>query len=226
MIVELVDLKKLKIPINKDQPVCCYSQAKQDLFVVAMTNGISNGTWLEIGCYLPEFINNTYMLEKDFEWSGYSIDIDSRLEQTWKITRPLASFIGTDALTLDWQILPSSFDYVQIDIDPVENNLKMLEIILDKIKFKTLTFEHDYFSATKEAIYVREQSRKLLIAAGYEMIANDVTILPSDGRPSNDNPMWFEDWWVDPQAIDQTVIQTYKNITQDIKPKYWDQILL
>jgi hypothetical protein len=226
MIVETVDLSKLKIPVDKDQPVCCYSQAKQDLFVVAMTNGMTNGSWLEIGCYLPEFINNTYMLEKEFGWSGYSIDIDTNLEQQWKTTRPAASFIGANALTMDWKTLPVLFDYVQIDIDPVESNLEILKIIIDQIKFKTLTFEHDYFSDTNEASYVREQSRKLLVSAGYEMIANDVTILPNDGRPSNNNPMWFEDWWANPQLISQTIIQTYKNITQNIKPKYWHQILL
>lgn len=52
------------------------SQAGQDLFVVAMTQGIQNGTWLEIGCGKPIGSNNTYLLEKRLGWSGISIDIN------------------------------------------------------------------------------------------------------------------------------------------------------
>ena len=222
----MVDLKRLKIPIDKDQPVCCYGQAKQDLFVVAITQGQSNGTWLEIGCYLPEFINNTCLLEKDFGWSGYSIDLDQKLESTWKMSRPLSTFIGRSVFDLDWSTMPTYFDYVQVDIDPVEHNLAVLEILLQKIQFKILTFEHDFFSGSAESQQVRTQSRKLLESAGYELVANDVTILPTDGRPANSNPMWFEDWWVDPGMINHTTIQAYKNVDQELQPKYWHTILL
>ena len=226
MIPEMVDLKRLRIPVEKDQPICCYSQAKQDLFVVAVTHGQSHGTWLEIGCYLPEFINNTCMLEKDFGWSGYSIDIDHRLESQWKVSRPLSTFIGGSVFDIDWDTMPKYFDYVQVDIDPVEHNLTILEILLEKIKFKILTFEHDFFTGSVESQQVRTHSRKLLQSAGYQLVASDVTILPTDGRPTNSNPMWFEDWWVDPSMIDSTTIQAYKNVDQTLQPKYWQTILL
>ena len=226
MIVELVDPKKLRIPIEKDQPVCCRSQAKQDLFVVAMTHGMRHGTWLEIGCYLPDFINNTFMLEKDFAWSGYSVDINTDLETAWTESRPNAKFIGSDALNLDWDSMPCFFDYVQIDIDPVQNNLTMLSIVLEQVSFKCLTFEHDFFSGTLESAQARNESRNMLQSAGYQLIANDVTILPNDGRPANLNPMWFEDWWVNPALIDQHTINTYKNVSEHLESKYWHHILL
>jgi hypothetical protein len=50
------------------------SQAGQDLFVVAMTRGKINGSWLELGCGHPIGSNNTYLLEKRLGWSGVSID--------------------------------------------------------------------------------------------------------------------------------------------------------
>ena len=104
--------------------------------------------------------------------------------------------------------------------------LTILEILLEKIKFKILTFEHDFFTGSVESQQVRTHSRKLLQSAGYQLVASDVTILPTDGRPTNSNPMWFEDWWVDPSMIDSTTIQAYKNVDQTLQPKYWQTILL
>jgi hypothetical protein len=51
------------------------SQAGQDLFVIAMTQGKINGSFLEIGGHHPFEISNTYVLEKMFDWHGWSIDI-------------------------------------------------------------------------------------------------------------------------------------------------------
>jgi hypothetical protein len=50
------------------------SQAGQDLFVIAMLQGRRQGTWLEFGAGHPMRSNNTYLLEKRFEWSGISLD--------------------------------------------------------------------------------------------------------------------------------------------------------
>jgi hypothetical protein len=51
------------------------SQAGQDLFVIAMTQGKNGGTFLEIGANHCKDQSNTYLLEKVFNWSGTSIDI-------------------------------------------------------------------------------------------------------------------------------------------------------
>jgi len=50
------------------------SQAGQDLFVVAMLSGQRRGTFLEIGTGHFRENNNTFLLEKEFEWTGISID--------------------------------------------------------------------------------------------------------------------------------------------------------
>lgn len=205
--------------------VLCYSQAKQDLFVAAMHQGKQNGTWLEIGCYQPEFINNTMMLEKYFGWKGVSIDKGIGLTEHWKNKRPNSDFRNLDVFELDWNTVPNFFDYVQIDIDPVEHNLQILETLLENRKFATLTFEHDFFSGSEQSSLVREKSRNLLSQYGFEMIANDVTILPDDGRSCNNNPMWFEDWWAHPDFIDNSIIDLYKFVTTDLEPKYWNHIL-
>ena len=71
----IIDLKNLKLPIYGLDPVPIYGTDCQDLFVIAMTQGKKNGTYLEIGCGWPSGGGtNTYALEKTFGWSGVSID--------------------------------------------------------------------------------------------------------------------------------------------------------
>lgn len=53
------------------------SQAGQDLFVVAMTQGKIQGKWLEIGAGDAVWTNNTWLLEHRFHWHGDSLDITS-----------------------------------------------------------------------------------------------------------------------------------------------------
>lgn len=91
------------------------SQAGQDLFVVAMTQGKTQGTWLELGCGHPLGSNNTYLLEKRLDWSGVSIDtqdmghdIITPFEEYWHgfyrgIRRP------------DWPEQPIPFDQLPKD---------------------------------------------------------------------------------------------------------------
>lgn len=69
-------------------------QAGQDLFVIAMTQGRRNGTWLELGAWRPLDGSNTYLLETRYQWSGISVDIDdhsvgmiSQFEKIWADAR-------------------------------------------------------------------------------------------------------------------------------------------
>ena len=68
--------------LKKDIPGFCLdewitqtpSQFYQDVFVLAMLQGKTNGTFLDIGAGHPYFMSNTYLLEKQFNWSGICID--------------------------------------------------------------------------------------------------------------------------------------------------------
>jgi len=53
------------------------SQAGQDLFVLAMTGFKRHGRYLEIGCGHPKDNSNTWLLEKFFDWNGFSVDIQN-----------------------------------------------------------------------------------------------------------------------------------------------------
>jgi len=54
-----------------------YSQRNQDRFVVDVLKSKTNGTFLDFGCRCPFEGNNTYLLEKNYGFSGLSFDIDS-----------------------------------------------------------------------------------------------------------------------------------------------------
>ena len=50
-----------------------YSQAMQDMFVLTMLDGKKNGVYVEVGGDQPKVINNSYLLETEFGWSGVVI---------------------------------------------------------------------------------------------------------------------------------------------------------
>jgi len=53
-----------------------YSQTLQDIFVLSMLDGKEDGTYIEIGSAGPFLGNNTALLETQFNWKGFSLDID------------------------------------------------------------------------------------------------------------------------------------------------------
>lgn len=192
-----------------------HSQAWQDLFVLTMLDGISNGTYLEVGANVASFHNNTWLLQRTFGWKGVSIEYDPACFQTWLRERPQADFVLADALALDYhQALPRWFgeeckriDYLQLDIDPSFNTLQVLKRLpLDTHRFSVITFETDAYSQDLRA---RDQSREILTRHGYQLVARDLCVMYAMVSP---NPIPFEDWWVDPQVVSQDKIQLLQTL--------------
>lgn len=80
-------MKKFKGYINHVSPTTLKSnsQAGQDLFVIAMLQGKQKGTFLEIGSGTLQDNNNTFLLEKDFLFSGTTIDtVDWHSHEIWQ----------------------------------------------------------------------------------------------------------------------------------------------
>lgn len=152
-----------------------YSQSKQDEWVLSK---IPKGTYIEIGASHPVNINNTYALEQA-GWYGISIDIDNQCEQLWKQLRKNPLLI-IDALTYKFN---GSVDYLQLDIEPPQQTLQCLKYVLQSdFRFKLLTFEHDHYTGKG----CRNESRDLLIAAGYTLDTADVQCEFGS----------YEDWWI------------------------------
>ena len=263
------------------------SQAGQELFVIAMTQGLAGGTWLEIGCGDPIRSNNTYLLEKRLGWHGISIDtalmdgdmvtpfeeywsgfyrtirrpdwpeeilspqhipdptlledipdyrnflqrqitdIDSisKDQRCWATARPGTTFYQADAMAFDYRTVPDRCDYLQIDIHPSTNNLNLLEQILPDHRFGVITFEHDAWDHTQESARARSHSRQVLERHGYELVISDVTVPFGHGNGIGEEPINFEDWWIDPDVIPETVWSVYQDLDASGRAKYYFDLL-
>lgn len=181
-----------------------FSQAFQDLFVLKMLGGKKHGTYLEIGANHPTFHSNTFLLHSIFDWEGISIEFDSKCFVDWPHLRPKSNFLISDALIIDYKKalnfwFPNSnrrVDYLQLDIDPSINTLTVLKRLpLDDFRFTVITFETDAYTGDLRA---RDESRKLLNSYGYRLLGPDVSVVFKD---ISQNPIAFEDWWIDPLEI-------------------------
>jgi hypothetical protein len=209
-----------------------YSQAFQDIFVLSILDGLKKGRYLEIGANHPVSINNTYLLHKQYGWSGISIEVDQTHLSEWRKERSKSKLIVADALTINYRDAfakwfkvahaPSflarwfrsennattddkRIDYLQLDIDPSINTLGALRALpLDLYRFSVITFETDAYIGDLRA---RDESRDILSKNGYELIAADVSVL---NPPVSSDPIPFEDWWVDPLIVSQEKIQTFR----------------
>jgi hypothetical protein len=164
-------------------------QALQDKFVLNMLKYKCNGFFLEIGSNNPREINNTYLLEKEYNWKGIMIDYDTTYLESYTLERPNSSYVINDATSIDYVDLlsmnkcPRNADYLQIDLEPGNGStLKTLEIldktIFDNYTFATVTFEHDIYigNSDNKSIFheTRNKSRLIFEKRGYIRVLSDI----------------------------------------------------
>jgi hypothetical protein len=193
---------------NSDKIKENYSQCYQDMFVLTMHNGKREGRFIEIGCDDAYFNSNTALLEKEFGWTGVSIDINEDKIKKFKEKRSSYA-IAIDALKIDFKTLltENTYDYLQIDCEPAMTSFQVLKRIpLDRCKFAVITFEHDNYCDFDKSI--KEKSRRYLESYGYKMVVNNI----SEDRYSD-----FEDWWIHPDLVDNNIVEKMICISDDIK---------
>jgi hypothetical protein len=182
---------------------------------------MQNGYFLEIGSNDPINTNNSYLLEKHFNWKGIMVEYDKNFATSYKVHRPNSIHILGDARSvsyrevLDSNHFPSDMQYLQIDLDV--NNKSTLDTLLlldntvfDKYKFATVTFEHDIY--TGNFFDTRAISREIFAKRGYILVFPDVSVF-------FENKYWeFEDWYVHPDLVSQDIIekiQTNKSLKSE-----------
>lgn len=196
---------------NVDKLETNYSQLQQDLFVLSILDGKQNGIFVDIGAHHPIAVNNTYLLETVFNWTGISIELDSQLAQLFNQTRNTPC-ICADATRLDYIDLlmnfniPNQIDYLTVDIEPPDNTFLCLKSIIEiGLRPTVITFEHEAMSG-QIGRQARIESREFLQQYGYTLIVKDVSNLgigPSDlGVPYN-----VEDWWVLKEKINSSIFE-------------------
>ena len=180
-----------------------YSQAGQDIFVLSFFDEEYNGTFLDVGCYEPKFLNNTCRLEEN-GWTGISIDILDLTEE-WKTRQ--STFICADALGCNYQEIfenhdmPNVIDYLSLDIEGDGLRYGALEKVFESNReFKIITIEHDVYRGYQETEMA--QQRKFLTEKGYFLVCSNVKL--------TNNP--FEDWWINPKHINK---ENYEHLVCD-----------
>lgn len=202
-----------------------YGQVEQDKFVLKILKQLKNGFFLEIGSNHPINSNNTYVLEKKYNWKGIMIEYDDKWLESYKIKRPNSIHIIDDATKIDYAKLfqknnvPINIDYLQIDLEAnngstLDTLKKLNNEVMDKYKFATITFEHDIYHTNY--LNTRNISREIFKNRGYIRVFSDIN---NGGR----HP--FEDWYVHPDLVDmdfinkiiENNIKNYKtNVKQDV----------
>jgi hypothetical protein len=190
-----------------------YAESYQDMFVLSMLAGKRRGTYLEIGAGNAEYGNNSCLLEKDFAWTGVSIELDESLAKEFNIRRSNPCMLR-DALSINYDSFISGVfegdkvDYLQIDCDPAEVTYKiLLNIPFEKYRFGVITYEHDYYADPTQDF--RKKSRKLLESYGYVLVAGNISPDQLE-RP-------YEDWWVHPELVDADALQKLTQKSDDTK---------
>jgi hypothetical protein len=134
------------------------SQIGQDSFVLNQLKNKKNGFFIDIGSGHPININNTIILEKDYDWSGISFDIgpphtyglgDVSVEEfikIWNDNRNTKLITG-DSREHDFRKIfednnvPKIIDYLSIDLDPPTVTFEVLKMIpFDEYQFRVITF--------------------------------------------------------------------------------------
>ena len=193
-----------------------HGQAEQDKFVLSVLKNKTNGYFLEIGSNHPITINNTYLLETNYDWKGIMIEYDLKFLSLYKQYRPNSIHIINDATQIDYKNvfeknnMPLSFDYLQIDLEAnngstIKTLQKLDNEIFDTYKFATVTFEHDIYHTNFDN--TRLESRNIFKKRGYVCVFEDI----------NNNGSPYEDWYVHPDLVDMNYVN---NLIQNNKTNY------
>jgi hypothetical protein len=155
-----------------------YSQVWQDIFALVVNDAKQEGTFIEIGGGQPKIGNNTWLLEEQYNWKGFSIELDDELCLMWEnADRKNTKIFKDNALIFDYVHaveelkLPYHMDYLSFDLEPPEITLECLKKFpFDKLSFNCVTYEHDAYRQWGD-IYAH---RNIFFENGYRLVGENL----------------------------------------------------
>ena len=175
-----------------------YSHAGQDIFALNLTG--KNGTYIEIGAYLPVKNSNTYLLESKYNWKGFSIELNDDFQKFWKKNKTRKNSIYfIDALAVNYREkifennLSLHINYLSCDIDPASNTFLALKAVINAgISFDFISFEHDDYWVKNYTDDPNDYHR-----LGIDFLKkNNYKIAIDNIYPKNKPEKFFETWFV------------------------------
>lgn len=170
-----------------------YSQAGQDQFALSVVT--ENKTYIEIGANDYKKSNNTYPLEINYGWIGFSLELNQKkFKGSWETQTERTNKIYWDnAITFDYVAavkenkMSNRIGYLSCDIEPPSNTFSALKkVIEDGIEFDCITFEHDRYALKEDYDTI---SRQYLQSKGYKVAVENVYAMNKPNRV-------FETWFV------------------------------
>ena len=194
-----------------------YSQASQDIFITNVLQHKKDGYFVEIGTNDPIIGNNSYLLERDYNFKGLLVEYERSYENSYKEHRSNSIYVIDDARKVDYKKIlddnnfPKNVDYLQIDLDAdnkstLDTLLLLNKTVFDTYKFATITFEHDFYRG--DFFNTREISREIFKNRGYLLVFPDVS---TDQGCVGAGWQPFEDWYVHPDLVDMYFVNLLAN---------------
>lgn len=186
------------------------SQAGQESFVMSMLEYKRNGFYVEVGGYHAKHQSNTYILETEYDWKGFALEINVGLAEEYTKERKNPC-IAADAITFDYEKAfkefnaPQQIDYLQLDIDPAPNTLECLYQIPMNYRYSVVTFEHDLYADPEKHSIIQSSAKEYLLDYGYKLIVQNVYAPDYSNGPNSP----FEDWYVDPNVINKSIYSKF-----------------
>ena len=154
-----------------------YSQAGQDLFALELFGEC--GSYIDIGSGVPKKDNNTYLLEVEYKWKGFGVEILESYKDLWtKCVERKNDIYWEDATTFDYKKaiidnnLSLNIDFLSCDIDPQEQTFLALKKVLnDGVRPNLITFETDSY---REKIDYSSLASSFLENYGYSIAVRNV----------------------------------------------------
>jgi hypothetical protein len=170
------------------------SQSYQEFFAFSI-GGVA-GTYIEIGAFKPVSKSNTYALETDQNWKGFSLELNQKYKAHWNECKERTNPVcWENAITFDYvsQInkmkLPNRINYLSCDIEPPANTFAALQRVIEQgVEFDCITYEHDNFANPSGPDY-NIIATEYLESKGYKVAVTDV-------YASGNTKAIFETWFV------------------------------
>lgn len=152
------------------------AQASQDLFALDVC---TKKTYIEIGGNHPRRINNTFNLDFNHGWKGFSVELSEKWSGAWSKSDRKNICYFKDAITFDYlsalkeQGMDTKLGYLSCDIEPPNNTFAALQRVIGQgVEFECITFEHDWYNFPETTF--NEQATEFLKKHGYKVAVRDV----------------------------------------------------
>lgn len=199
-----------------------YSQSNQDKWVCEFLNFKKNGFYLDIGAYDGVQTSNTFILEKELDWSGICIEANSEVFKNLSLNRnsinlnlaildyeghcgfgedsvccaSVGNTIECDTLNniLEKNKAPNIIDYMSIDIEGSEFDA-LKNFNFQKWQINLITIEHNLYL---NGDFNKNRLFKLLSENNFERVVEDAPCL-------DQNPTVYlkpyEDWYINKNIL-------------------------